>query len=120
MGYIHCCSGLRKTKTYHIKSQEGYINSIVDVLAECPKCGHKVVQLTRIDLDGNVSSIRKINQKAMKFFEKIKKFILFEENPNYKKNISGGTFYLRYSEYGVIKKCYSNLSSMKLGLFEND
>ncbi len=119
MGYIHCCAGLRKSKSYCISPEGSYLFAEVDYLEKCPVCGHTVVQLTKIDLDNNVSICRKINAKARKLFEKLKTSILFEKNPissslNYHSN-----FYLNYNEFGVKKKCYSNLSTLKMGLFEN-
>lgn len=119
MGYVHCCAGLRKSKTYSVAPEENYMFAQVDYLEECPICGHSVIQLTRIDFENNVSVCRKINEKARKLFDKLKKSILFE-----KKDEGAGLklyskFYLNYNEFGVKKKCYSNLSSLKIGLFEN-
>ncbi|MDD3436163.1 MAG: hypothetical protein PHC64_03315 [Candidatus Gastranaerophilales bacterium] len=91
----------------------------LDYLEECPVCGHTVAQLTRVDLDNKVSIYRKINEKAKKMFEKLKNSILFEKKPECRNSKMYSGFYLYYNEYGVKKKCYSNLSSLKIGLFEN-
>lgn len=120
MGYIHCCSGLRKTKTYSIVPEANYSFAQVDYLDECPICGHSVTQITRIDFDNNVSICRKINEKAKKLFNKIKDSILFEKNREKYSYNPSSKFYLYYNEFGVKKKCYSNLSSLKMGLFENN
>ena len=92
----------------------------IDYLAECPVCGHSIAQLTRIDFDNNVSVCRKVNDKARKLFDKIKKLILFEKK---EEGVRLGSyysnFYLNYNEFGIKKRCYSNLSSLKIGLFEN-
>jgi hypothetical protein len=119
MGYIHCCAGLRKSKTYCISPEDNYLLAQMDYLEECPICGHTVVQLTKIDLDNNVSVCRKINEKARKLFEKLKNSILFEKKTEGARVKAHSKFYLYYNEYGVKKKCYSNLSTMKLGLFES-
>lgn len=119
MGYIHCCAGLRKAKTYSIAPEENYSIAQIDYLETCPICGHTIIQLTRIDIDNKVSICRKINDKARKLFNKLKDSILFEkkeENINFQPHSS---FYLNYNEFGVKKKCYSNLSTLKIGLFEN-
>lgn len=119
MGYIHCCAGLRKTKSYSVSPDADYFMAQVDYLEKCPICGHTVTQLTRIDFDNKVSVCRKVNDKARKLFDKLKHSILFEQKveiPNIK---TYSNFYLHYNEYGVKKKCYSNLSSLKMGLFEN-
>jgi hypothetical protein len=120
MGYIHCCAGLRKSKTYSISPEENFMFAQVDYLDECPICGHTIAQLTRIDFGNNVSVCRKVNDKARKLFDKIKKLILFEKKEEGVKLRSYySNFYLCYNEFGVKKRCYSNLSSLKIGLFEN-
>lgn len=119
MGYIHCCSGLRKSKSYSLTPEENYFYVQLDYLNECPICGHCVVQLTRIDLNNNISICRKTNGKAEKMFDKLKTSILFEKNAEATSYRNSSKFYLYYNEYGTKKKCYSNLSSLKMGLFEN-
>lgn len=90
--------------------------SEIDLLAKCPCCGNKIVQLTRVDKDNNISTIKKTNQKSNKFFDKLKKFILYEEYIYENINQRAGKFYLYYNEFGVRKRCYSNIRNMKLGL----
>ncbi len=119
MGYIHCCGALHKTRTFRLVPQDDFVVSELDYLAKCPVCGHTVVQLTRVDNSDNISIVRKVNKKAKLFFEKLKSFILYEIRPiNYDK-ISSGRFYLNYNEFGVKKRCYSNLRTLKIGLAEN-
>lgn len=119
MGNIHCCSGLRKSKTYSISPENNYQYAQIDYLEACPICGHTVFQLTRIDLENNVTVCRKINDKARNLFAKLKKLILFEKKSEFETRRFNSSFYLYYNEYGVKKKCYSNLSTLKIGLFEN-
>lgn len=119
LGYIHCCSGLRKAKTFSILPEEGYSMAQVDYLEECPVCGHSIIQLTRIDFDNNVSICRKVNEKARRFFNKLKNLIRYEKKSNEPNFMYHSKFYLQYNEFGVKKKCYSNLSTLKMGLFEN-
>lgn len=57
-----------------------------------------------------------VGKDADIIFEKIfeeQKAVLYEVLKN-SANVKSG-FYLNYSEYGVIKRCYSNLSTLKLG-----
>ncbi len=119
MGYIHCCSGYRISKSYAIQPENGYAYAQIDFLEECPVCGHCVVQITRIDDKNNISICRKTNLKAKALYEKLKTKIIYEKDKeNYCTNRKSN-FYLYYNEFGKKKKCYSNLSTMKLGLFEN-
>lgn len=91
----------------------------VDYLEKCPVCGHTVTQLTRIDFENNVSVCRKINDKAKRLFNKLKESILFEKKPEGTTLRIYSKFYLNYNEFGIKKRCYSNLSTLKMGLFEN-
>ena len=118
MGYIHCCGGLHKCRTFHLMPQKNFTETELDYLKSCPVCGHTVVQITRIDSDNKISVVRKVNKKALEFFKKLKNEILYEIKP-VKTDIPRGSFYLNYNEYGVRKRCYSNLSALKIGLPEN-
>lgn len=119
MGYIHCCGALHKTRTYCLAPQDNFVLCEADYLPKCPVCGHTVVQLTRVDINDNISVVRKVNKKAREFLKKLKNFILYEVRPiNYSK-MNCGKFYLNYNEFGVKKRCYSNLSTLKIGLTEN-
>lgn len=119
LGYIHCCNGKRKSVSFALSPEEKYLIVELDYLKECPVCGHTVVQLTRIDFDNNVSVCRKTNEKARKFLKNIQALILYKKEPEIKTVNSYSKFYLYYNEFGVKKKCYSNLSTLKMGLFEN-
>lgn len=119
MGYIHCCGALHKTRTFCLAPHDKFLLCEIDYLTKCPICGHTVVQLTRIDNDDNISVIRKINKKAKNFFDKLKSNILYEIKPIKYNVINSRKFYLNYNEFGVKKRCYSNLSSLKIGIAEN-
>ncbi len=119
MGYIHCCGALHKTRTYRIAPQDKFVLCEIDYLTKCPICGHTVVQLTRIDDKDNISVVRKVNRKAKDFFAKLKSKILYEIRPISCSQFNKGKFYLYYNEFGVKKRCYSNLSTLKIGLTEN-
>lgn len=120
MGYIHCCGALRKTKSYAIVPCDKFVLCELDVLSKCPVCGHLVVQLTRVSDKDEISTVRKINSKAKKFFKSLEKAILYEKVPQKVPRYGHGKFYLNYNEFGVKKRCYSNLSTLKIGLFENE
>lgn len=119
MGYIHCCGALHKTRSFCLAPQKNFLMCELDYLYKCPICGHTVVQLTRVDKNDNISVVRKINKKAKEFFAKLKNCILYEEKPINLNRINSGSFYLNYNEFGVKKRCYSNLKSLKIGLVEN-
>lgn len=117
MGFLHCCGALRRSVSYTLVPESGYLLAEADVVEMCPVCGHYVVQITRIDCNHVVSTVRKSNLQARKLFENIKSSILFKQKYRYSP-LKGGksNSYLGYSEYGVKKRCYSNLSTLKIGL----
>ncbi len=118
LGYLQCCGALRKTRTYEISdTRKNFKTCLLDVLEKCPVCGNYIVQLTRVDFKNNVSFIRKRNSKAVKFFLKLKPFILHELG-NYKIP-HGSKFFLYYNEFGIKKRCYSSLYSLQIGKFDN-
>ena len=119
MGYIHCCGALRKTRTFRIVPQGDFMLCELDYLSKCPVCGHTVVQLTRIRKNDDMSVIRRINKKAKKFFKELRLKILYEIKAFNYDCMRVGKFYLNYNEYGVQKRCYSNLSKLKMGISEN-
>ncbi len=116
MGYIHCCSGLHKTKTFMLSPKKDFVVCELDYLAKCPVCGNLVIQLTRISKDNVLYTSRYVKNAAKKFWQKVKNKIIYEEKFIDYSKIKGGSFYLNYNEYGVKKRCYSNLSGLKIGL----
>lgn len=116
MGYIHCCGGLRKTRSFVLSPTENFVLCELDYLSKCPVCEHLVIQLTRINFKNEISSIRFVNKKAKNFWNKCQSKILYERKFfDYSKR-QGGTFYLNYNEFGVRKRCYSNFSNLRIGL----
>jgi len=116
MPVIYCCGGLRRCKQFELVPQDGYIKVTIHLLDECPQCGHAVAMLTRYDLNHDISFVRKTKEKALKLFERCKSSILYEQKRNV---VPRSTFYLFYNEFGKKKRCYSNLSTMQMGLFED-
>ena len=119
MGYIHCCGALHKTRTFCIVPQGKFVLCELDYLSKCPICGHTVAQLTRIDNNEDITVIRRTNKKAREFYNDLKKQILYEIRPINYNVVYNGRFYLNYNEFGVKKRCYSNLSALKIGLNES-
>lgn len=120
MSSIHCCGAKRSSRSFVLEPQDGFLYVQMNILDECPVCNHFVVELFRIDYKQEASSIRKTNKHARKFFDKLSSFILYEQSAHTKLFNSNGSFYLNYSEFGNVKRCYSNLSTLKIGLFDND
>lgn len=118
MGYVKCCEHNRKAKSFQIAPESGYTNCIMHVLDVCRECNNYIVELHRTKASGAVDVIRRIEDEALKLFYKLRDSgsILYEIKPD---NIICGKFYLPYGEYGAVKKCYSNLSTMKMGLTDN-
>lgn len=118
MGRIECCEHQRLSINYDVEPAKGFMSAVLKVIYNnCPICGHFIVELERINIDGEKSIVRKINNEAYKFYDKIEPYIIRQvKNVN---NVVIGKFYLNYSEYGKKKRCYSNLTTLKMGLFDN-
>lgn len=114
MGYIHCCGGLRKTRSFRLSPQDGFLLCELDYLHKCPVCNNTIIQITRIDNENKITTVRKKNKKGINLFEKLKNKILYEEKTY--KITNQNKFYLYYNEFGKKKKCFSNLKNLKLGL----
>ena len=112
---VECCGTKRKARTFVIEPAKGYSEAVMAVLEECPICGAYVLVLMRVDDMGEVKpGVEYRNKAARKFFKKVS--ILFEvKNPAV---LPCGSWYLKYSEFGKVKKCYSNLTSLKIGMFD--
>ena len=121
MGVIQCCGALQKAKSYILQPYGGFLDVRMDWLESCKYCSHTIIQVTRLDYNNHISVIRKTNRKARKLREKLDCDIISEikENRNFSLPPQGGRFYLYYNEYGQKKKCFSNLSCLKIGLGEN-
>lgn len=115
MGYIHCCGGLRKTRSFVMVPAFGFSECVLNYLQKCPQCGNLIVQLTRIDNDNNLTNIKYKNKSAKSFFNKVKSKILYEVKYKDYSQCRTGRFYLNYNEYGVKKRCYTNISNLKIG-----
>ena len=119
MGFLHCCGALRRSITYTLAPESGYLIAELDVIEECPVCGHYVVQVTRIDFKHAVSTVRKSNTHGRKLFDNLQTAVLYKQQYKYSPINSKSSFYLNYNEYGIKKRCYSNLSGLQLGKFES-
>lgn len=119
LGYVQCCGAMRKSRTFALVPEKGYLVAQADYVEVCPACGHTILILTRIDTNNKVSIYRTINKKAKKFFLNLKHSILFEKYKIINPFTKQSGFYLYYNEFGRKKKCYSNLSTLKLGKFED-
>ena len=116
MPYLECCNRRRFCNAYKIENISGLVLNIAYYLEACPICGHSVLIIQRFVFDGSMSEVRKINDKARKLFDKIRPTIICK----YVSTEAGGSsYFLKCNEYGSIKRCYSNLSSLQMGLFDN-
>lgn len=116
MSFMHCCSALRKCRSFILEPEAGYIFSQMLYLERCPVCDHTKVRVLRIKPDNTILSFEKINKKACALLEKLKAFIQFEEKPRFNPNLPSTNFYLNYTDKGSVKKCFSNISTIKSGM----
>lgn len=120
MGFIQCCGALQRSKSFLLQPQDGFLHVRLDWLESCKHCSHTVLQLTRIDLENNIDVIRKVNSKARKLKDKLQPLIITEIGKSgLTPRANNSSFYLFYNEFGTKKRCYSNFSTLKMGLTED-
>ncbi len=127
MTVINCCSHKNTSSSDFViqPTCSDCSDAILSILNECPICGSKVAQLKKFvssfDKKGKETIVLKTilykNSKAEDFIEKLTPSILYRLKKQ-KGSTAKGSWYLFYNEYGIKKKCYSNLSSCRLGLID--
>lgn len=80
MGFVECCGRNQLAKSYKIKPQEGYLAVVLNILSKCQFCDAPTIELKRLDLNNNISTVKKRKRAAMLFYEKIKSNIISEIN----------------------------------------
>ena len=113
MSVIKCCGYCQKTHAFICDAPEGYIYQRIDYLVYCKVCKNTVMQVTRVDEKGAVSSFRRTNERARELFDRLRTSILFKLDGRMPAVSGKSSFYLRYNEFGKIKRCYSNFWSLK-------
>lgn len=108
---FECCKGNRKCRVYALADSKLYESAVIK-FGRCPVCKRLFCVIEKVDYFGKKTTIKKYGLQAQILFEKNLYNMLYEVVP-IKSGKSG--FYLLYSEYGKIKKCYSNLRTLKLG-----
>ena len=105
---FECCDARRKCKTFALAGKKS--NTVLKI-GICPKC-NRISAV--IETDGCVK-VRRSGVDAYDLYNRNLPNILYEI-----KRIESGKngWYLEYGEYGRKKKCYSNLRTLKLGLFD--
>jgi len=120
MGFIKCCGHSVSADIFMLVPDKNSSWAILkDMKDVCPHCHNYKIQIDKIDNTGVFQSIVYENEKAYAMRKKLieSKSIAFPIIQ--KDSVVGSAFYLNYSEYGKKKKCYSNLSTLKMGLFDN-
>ena len=114
---VFCCSKVRTARIFRLSPKEGYVFCEVSFLKNCSQCGKAVLEIERISAGGAHSVIRYRGSRAQSTFESLQKSILFELERC--SGVRNGGFYLGYGEFGRKRRCYSNLSGLKCGIFES-
>lgn len=115
------CRGIQQhIELYNvIPTRTGINEELVLYLPECKICGKPSLEIRRVDIWGEIIKPVRINIKNVEKFRE-NMIVLWEPNSlNEGKNSKGG-FYLYCVEYGHRTKCFSNLSTLKMGKIEQD
>lgn len=109
---VECCGSFRKADIYELVTDKKEEYKLLKTF-RCPICKQVNTLLEKKTFDGNISYVRFKGRKAEQFLDRQYCNIMFEIKPQVQ--YCSSNFYLKYSEYGKVKKCFSNLSTLKLG-----
>lgn len=93
---------------------EGFIYQRIDFLVWCKKCKKTVMQVTRISAKNRVVTFRRTDNEARELFERMRASIRFRIVEPFSPVGNRSAFFLYYNEFGRKKKCYSNLSALRI------
>lgn len=82
-------------------------------IKKCKKCSEKKIMPVGLTFSGNYQYYGYLRNKQ---FNRAEDDVFTSHNtlPGSKKGLDKQGFYLYFSEFGIVKKCYSNLSGMPL------
>lgn len=114
---VVCCKKKIKCRIWVLADSKCVLKTLKQAI--CPICSQKIAVVEKFYKEGaEPARTIKFDDDAEELIEKVSCDILYELMP-LKSNQRHG-FYLNYSEYGRIKKCFSNLSALKLGLVKSN
>ena len=124
MPFVECCRRRQKAKLYEVKTSINKDKSILEeyilLLDSCKHCGSKAVILYCFDLKGEKLDPVRIKSKKIDAFLRNTEVLKEIKSLNRYILYAGKRFYLNYNKFGRVMKCYQNLSSLKIGLFDHD
>jgi len=121
--YCNHCHTNQKADVIEIKIPEMYYNPelmafYLLIIPACANCGSRKILPVGLTYLGNFVEYEYLK---LRFCEKLARNIIRKLDGlpiiQHAKDKKG--FYLLYSERGVVKRCYSNLSTLKLGIDPN-
>jgi hypothetical protein len=117
---ILCHGASQKSEIFKIEpTKSGIKDEFVFYLKKCAICENPVLQILRIDIWGNVlEPVRLKTRNIEKFLNSMS--VIWKPQKLNLSSQAHSDFYLEYNEYGIKKRCYQNLSSVKLGKIETD
>ena len=115
---IVCCGKKQRVSTYIIEPLNNEIASTIEILNTCSLCDELVIVIRSLMPDGSSKVIKRKGKDAVRIYDNIinsgRIVCQYKKNMNCDK----GGWYLYYYDKGKKLKCYSNLSTLRLGLSE--
>lgn len=111
---IECCGKKQRARAFICDPPEGFIYQRIDFLVWCKKCKKTVMQVTRISVKNRVVRFRRTDDAARTLFERMRPSIRFRVVEPFSLVNNRSEFFLYYNEFGKKKKCFSNLSALKI------
>ena len=112
---IECsCGRKRASIKFELKSYDRFFDCILNVIYDTCPCGKFIVELTRNSKKFGLQTITRYGKEAYNLYDKLEKSIVKQIEKS-TESIVDKRWYLIYNKFGVADKCYSNLSTLKIG-----
>ena len=116
---ITCCRISHIALEYTVKTIESSKYDIGEEFIEktnCKHCNCLLIRYIKFDKAGNLQNVEVLRGKKAKHFLDKTKII----SQRYKDKLVDYRWWLPYTDNNKVKKCYSNLSGLKIGLIDQD
>lgn len=120
MAKIWCCRRFQHAEVFKITpTKKGILEEFVLYNQSCSCCNKPVIEILRADEDENILKPVRLNSKNIPAFIKKMEVLWSPRKFSFPKT-KISKFILNYNEFGKIKKCSANLSSLNIGRIETD
>ncbi len=120
MAKVWCCRRFQDAYIYKITpTRKNILEEFVLYRSSCSYCSRPVLEILRIDDSDTLLEPVRLNSKNIHNFVDSMD-VLWKSKRNFRSKHHFSKFVLGYNEFGKIKKCTKNFSSLSLGKIETN